>query len=82
MLPAGTNPTAKMSSAKLIRNVGGVPQEIPIPSNKILSAKGPDLALQADDILFVPNSAAKTATRKGLEAALQAVTGVAIYGRY
>jgi polysaccharide export outer membrane protein len=78
----GTNPTAKMGSAKLIRSVGGAPQEIPIPLNKILSAKGPDLALQADDIVFVPNSAAKTATRKGLEAALQAATGVAIYGRY
>jgi polysaccharide export outer membrane protein len=78
----GTNPTAAMGSAKLIRNVAGVPREIPIPLNKILSAKSTDLALQADDIVFVPNSAMKTATRRGLEAALQAATGVAIYGRY
>jgi polysaccharide export outer membrane protein len=78
----GTNPTAKMGAAKLIRSVNGVPREIPIPLNQILSAKSTDLALQADDIVFVPNSVAKTATRKGLEAALQAATGVAIYGRY
>jgi polysaccharide export outer membrane protein len=78
----GTNPTAKMGSAKLIRRVDGVPQEIPIPLNKILSAKSTDIALQADDIVFVPNSAVKTATSKGLDAALQAATGVAIYGRY
>jgi polysaccharide export outer membrane protein len=78
----GTNSTAKMGSAKLIRRVDGVPHEIPIPLNKILSAKSTDIALQADDIVFVPNSAVKTATSKGLDAALQAATGVAIYGRY
>jgi polysaccharide export outer membrane protein len=78
----GTNSTAKMGSAKLIRSVGGVPREVPIPLNKILCAKSTDLVLQADDIVFVPNSVAKTATHKGLEAALQAATGVAIYGRY
>jgi polysaccharide export outer membrane protein len=78
----GTNSTAAMGSTKLIRSVGGVPREIPIPLNKILSAKSTDLLLQADDIVFVPNSVAKTATRRGLDAALQAATGVAIYGRY
>jgi hypothetical protein len=49
---------------------------------KILSAKSTDLALQADDIFFMPNSKVKTVTSKGLDAALQAATGVAIYGRY
>jgi polysaccharide export outer membrane protein len=78
----GTNSTASMGSTKLIRTVDGVPKEIPIPLNKILSAQSTDLALQADDIVFVPNSKVKTVTHKGLEAALQAATGVAIYGRY
>ena len=78
----GINPTAALGSAKIIRNVSGTSQEIPIPLKKILSAKDPDPVLQADDIVFVPNSAAKTATRRGLDAALQAATGVAIYGRY
>lgn len=78
----GTNPTAAMGSAKLIRRVDGVPHEIPIPLNKILSAKSTDIVLRADDIVFVPNSAVKTVTHRGLDAALQAATGVAIYGRY
>jgi polysaccharide export outer membrane protein len=78
----GTNPTASLKSVKLIRKGNSDPQEIAIPLNMILAAKEPDLLLQPDDIVFVPNSTAKTATRRGLEAMLQAATGVAIYGRY
>lgn len=78
----GTNPTAKMGAAKLIRNIDGAPTEIPIPLDKILAAKSTDVALHADDIVFVPNSLAKTATRRTLDAAIQAATGIAIYGRY
>ena len=78
----GTNPTAKMGSAKLIRSVDGAPTEVPIPLDKILAAKSTDVTLHADDIVFVPNSLAKTATRRTLDAAVQAATGIAIYGRY
>jgi polysaccharide export outer membrane protein len=78
----GTNPTASLKSVKLIRKGNSAPQEIAIPLNMILEAKEPDLLLQPDDIVFVPNSTAKTVTRRGLEAMLQAATGVAIYGRY
>jgi hypothetical protein len=35
--------------------------------------------LQADDILFIPNSAGKSAARRSLDVALQAAVGVAIY---
>jgi polysaccharide biosynthesis/export protein len=75
----GTNPTAKLSSAKLIRKTGTTTKEIPIPLNKILQAKSPDLKLQAEDIVFVPGSAIKGATRRGLEAMIQAATGYVIY---
>ena len=79
----GANSTAALGSAKLIRKASSSdPQEIPIPLDKILAAKSPDLALQPDDILFVPTSMAKTVTRRGLEAMLQAATGIAIYGRH
>lgn len=75
----GANPTAKLDNAKLIRRTGNDRQEIPIELKKILSSKSPDINLQADDILFVPNSAAKSVMRRGLEAIVQAATGVAIY---
>jgi polysaccharide export outer membrane protein len=81
-LAHGANPTAKLKAAKLIRNSPDGAREIPIPLDKILSTKSPDLALAANDIVFVPNSAAKSATRRGLEAMVQAATGVVIYKPY
>jgi polysaccharide export outer membrane protein len=75
----GANPTAKLDAAKLIRKNGNGRQEVPIALKKILASKSPDVSLQADDILFVPNSAAKSVMRRGLEAIVQAATGVAIY---
>lgn len=76
----GANPTASLGSAKLIRKTPqGEPLEIPIALNKIMAAKSPDLPLQADDIVFVPNSAAKSFGRKSLDAILQVAAGAAIY---
>jgi polysaccharide export outer membrane protein len=56
--------------------------EIPVDLQKLMAGKSPDLPLQSDDILFVPNSAAKNAGGRAMEAAIQIATGVAIYGRY
>jgi polysaccharide export outer membrane protein len=78
----GTNPTASLKSAKLIRKASSAPQEVPIPLDTILAAKTPDLELQPDDIVFVPNSTAKTVASRSIEAILQTATGIAIYGRY
>ncbi len=35
----------------------------------------------ANDILFIPNSAAKSATLRGVEAAIQVATGVVVWRR-
>lgn len=78
----GTNSTASLKSARLIRKAHSNPQDVPIPLDIILAAKSPDLELQPDDIVFVPTSTAKTVTRRSLEAILQTATGIAIYGRY
>jgi polysaccharide export outer membrane protein len=76
----GTTPTAKLNSAKLIRkSANGGQQEIAIPLKNILESKAPDVQLQANDIVFIPNSAGKSAARKGLETALQAVVGLSVY---
>jgi polysaccharide export outer membrane protein len=53
----------------------------PVNLNLILAGKQPDYLLQADDILFIPDSTAKKAFRRGAEAALQAATMMAIYAR-
>jgi polysaccharide biosynthesis/export protein len=78
----GTNATAALDRAKLIRKTPEGLREIPVPLKKLLSAKAPDWPLQADDILFVPSSAAKSASRRGLEAIIEAATGAAIYHPY
>jgi len=78
----GTNPTASLKDARLMRSTPQGRQEIFISIRKILSNKAPDLELQPEDILFIPNSLAKSATRRSLEAILQTATGVAVYARY
>jgi polysaccharide biosynthesis/export protein len=78
---AGTSPTAALNKSKLIRTgPDGQRQEIPLALKDMLTSKAPDVRLQAEDIIFVPNSAAKTATRRTLEAIVQSATGLAIYG--
>jgi polysaccharide export outer membrane protein len=77
----GANQNAALNSAKLIRRASNQPQEVPIPLKQILAAKAPDMNLQPNDIVFVPNSAGKTAARKSMEAILQTATGIAIYRR-
>ncbi len=79
----GANSTAALDRAQLIRKAGpdSHPQESLISLKSILSAKSPDINLQPDDILFVPMSGAKAAGRRTIEAILQTVSGMAVYGR-
>jgi polysaccharide biosynthesis/export protein len=76
----GINPTAASNKAKLIRTTPTGRQELPLPLKDMLSSKAPDMRLQAEDIIFVPNSAAKSALRRSMDAIIQTASGVAIYG--
>jgi len=74
-------PTAKPDKSVLIRkNEKGELEQIPVDIRKILKQENPDVAVLANDVLYVPDSAAKRAFTKGLAAALQIATGVAILG--
>lgn len=75
----GANSTAALKRTKLVRRTATGQEEIPLPMAEITSGKKPDVPLQPDDILFIPNSASKSAFHRGLEAAVQAATGAAIY---
>ncbi len=77
-LAGGTNKTAKLSGVKLIHRGPSGMTETTIQLKKILQAKASDQALQAEDILFVPSSAAKIAMAQTLGVALQAATSVAV----
>jgi polysaccharide biosynthesis/export protein len=77
----GANFTASLDKSKLLRKSSSGVQEIPVPLKQILAAKKPDVTMKPEDVLFIPSSATKGATRRGIEAVLQAVTGVVIYRR-
>lgn len=77
-LAGGTTRTAKLGAARIIRKGPEGMTETPVQLKKILEAKAPDMAMQADDILFVPTSASKAFASRTLEAALQAATAASI----
>jgi polysaccharide biosynthesis/export protein len=75
--------TAKRDQTVIIRNDPQAPEgrrQIPVNLKAILGGKSPDPVLQAEDILFVPDSSGKRALNRGIESVVQAATGVAIYG--
>jgi polysaccharide biosynthesis/export protein len=75
------NPTASSKNVRIIRRNSGSLREIPVELKQIMQAKAPDIALQNDDVLFIPNSASKSAARRSLESIVQVATGLAIYRR-
>jgi polysaccharide biosynthesis/export protein len=79
-LAGGTNRTAKVNGARLIRKTptGGM-TETRIQLKKMLEAKTADVKLQADDILFVPVSGARILGSSAFNVAMSAAAAVAIY---
>jgi polysaccharide biosynthesis/export protein len=84
-LGEGLSSTALQKKAMIIRRgeqfLNGR-EEIPVNLSRILSGQAPDPGLEANDILFIPDSASKRVLQRGAEAAIQIATGVVIWGRY
>jgi polysaccharide export outer membrane protein len=80
-LAEGPTHTSAIGQTRIIRTdpATGRRTEIPMNLSKIFSGKAPDTYLQPKDIVFVPNSAAKSVFYRSTEAALQTAAGVAIY---
>jgi polysaccharide export outer membrane protein len=80
-LAQGTNRTAALGSARILRRTANGPAtEVKIPLKKIMAAKANDVELKPEDILFIPGSAAKSALSRGAEGVVQVATSLAIYG--
>jgi polysaccharide export outer membrane protein len=77
-LAGGTTRTAKLNGTKILRKTPDGIKETPIALKKILQAKAADVPMEADDILFIPGSAAKAAAYRGTESVLQAATALSI----
>jgi polysaccharide biosynthesis/export protein len=79
-LAGGTNHTAKLSGARIIRKgPDGQMTETKIGIKKMLEAKTPDVTLHADDILFVPVSGARVLAGRTFDTAMTAAAAVTIY---
>ena len=78
----GTSKFAKTSKARIVRRTSDGNKEIPVPLDKILISKAPDIPIQSNDILFVPTNKGKQAAARGAEAAISIATSAAIYSTY
>jgi len=80
-LAQGLNPTASLGKARIIRRRNNKLEDIPVPLKQITAASAPDISLENEDVLFIPNSTSKSAARRSLESIVQVATGMAIYRR-
>jgi len=85
-LAGGTISSAKIKEAVILRKNAetGKRDELPVDLNKVMRLQTEDVALQASDILFVPDSAGKRALHRAGDVALSLTTGIAIVaaGKY
>ncbi|HET9183946.1 MAG TPA: polysaccharide biosynthesis/export family protein [Candidatus Angelobacter sp.] len=81
-LAQGIAPNAALNKARLVRKTSDGEVAIPLQLKKMLAAKLPDIRVQAEDVIFVPNSTAISGLKRGLELALQTASGIVIYRQY
>ncbi|HUK52725.1 MAG TPA: polysaccharide biosynthesis/export family protein [Candidatus Binatia bacterium] len=79
-LASDTTRTAKLSQTILLRkkDSSNEVEQIPLDLKKIRTQQEPNIVVRANDVLYVPDSAAKRAFSRGLDAALQIATSAAI----
>ncbi len=79
-LAAGTTSTAKANEAVIVRKdpITGKSAEIPVDLKKLMQRKGTDAKMQANDILFVPDSAGKHALHRATDVIISLTSGVAM----
>ena len=79
-LAGGPTNTAKMKNAVILRKnpATGKREQVPVNLNKVMHLKEQDAELQANDILFVPDSSGLKALHRAGDVAVALTTGVGI----
>ena len=80
-LASGAEKTAAKQRARIIRQTAGDDREIPIRLGDVLNGKAPDAALEPNDIVYVPDSTAKSTFNRTTEAVMQMAVGLVIWRR-
>lgn len=78
-LAQGTNRTAALNRAKLIRKLNDTHEDIPVPLKQILAGKSVDLELNDGDVLFIPASGKKVFLYGVASSTVPGVAGAIIY---
>ena len=78
-LAEGLKSTAVANKALILRRTGESQTQDPARLKDILAGHAPDRQLQANDILFIPDSNSQKAIRRGAEAAIEIATGIVIW---
>ena len=79
-LAGGLTATARKNQAVIIRkDAAGQQQQVIVDLGKVLKQETEDVRLQASDVLYVPQSGAKTALLRAAEVGLGIGTAVAIF---
>lgn len=77
----GLNRTASKNKARIFRKTeDGSKIEIPVRMGDILAGKAPDIALAANDVLFIPDSRGKVMAQRGFEVTISTISGLIIWG--
>jgi len=77
-LAGGGTRTASLNGSKILRQTPDGVKEIPVPLQKVLRAKSPDVAMLKGDVLFVPGSAGKALAYRSAEAAFSMTSALAV----
>jgi polysaccharide export outer membrane protein len=80
-MAGGVPRTARPANARILRVVGDGKMRTIIPTDlsRIIGGKSPDVPLQADDILFIPNNVPRIAMLRAIETTVSVGTGILIY---
>jgi polysaccharide export outer membrane protein len=77
-LAGGGTRTASLNGSKILRQTPTGVKENPVPLQKVLRAKSPDVAMIKGDVWFVPGSAGKALAYRGAEAAFSMTSALAV----
>ena len=79
-LAGGWSKMAALGSARVLRADGGSTREqIPANIKKIMQNKAPDVQMQPDDILYIPNSVMKGIGARGADTGIGVGTGLLVW---
>lgn len=80
-LAEGSEGAASLQKTRIIRGRGAGKQEIPVRLRDVLKGRAEDVELAPNDIVYIPDSRARTIANRGAEAIVQMATGIVIWRR-